>query len=113
MYEQQVIEWKICSNEHSWRVERSKVNFESWVSTHLSLKLLGLVKVCDEYRSMRNCIRWKKDEVAGGGCFRIRMSSGSGDFMHNVLFWQTLSAQHSLSAQSTSPSNRWPEESIC
>lgn len=53
---------------------------------------------------MRNCIRWKKDEVGGGGCLRIRMSNGSGDFMQRVLFWQTLSLQHSLSAQSTSPS---------
>lgn len=32
------------------------------------------------------------------------MSRGSGDFMHKVLFWQTLSPQHSLSAQSTRPS---------
>jgi len=53
---------------------------------------------------MRNCIRWKKDDVGGGGCFRIRMSSGSGDFVQRVLFWQTLSPQHSLSAQSTRPS---------
>jgi hypothetical protein len=53
---------------------------------------------------MRNCIRWKKDEVGGRGGLRMRMSSGSGDFMQSVLFWQTRSLQHSLSAQSTSPS---------
>lgn len=53
---------------------------------------------------MRNCIRWKKEEVGGGGCLRMRMSSGSGDFKHRLLFWQTMSPQHSLSAQSTRPS---------
>lgn len=53
---------------------------------------------------MRNCIRWKKLEVGGSGGFRIRMSSGSGDLVHKVLFWHTRSEQHSLSAQSTSPS---------
>ena len=53
---------------------------------------------------MRNCILWKNEAVWGGACFLFRMSSGSGDFMHKVLFWQLLSEQHSLSAQSTSPS---------
>lgn len=53
---------------------------------------------------MRNFIRSKKLDVGGGGCFRIRMSNGSGDFTHKVVFWQTLSLQHSLSAQSTKPS---------
>lgn len=60
---------------------------------------------------MRNCIRWKKDEVGGIGGFRIRMSLGSGDFMHKELSWQTLSLQQSLSAQSTSPSV-WREDAI-
>lgn len=53
---------------------------------------------------MRNCILWKNDAVGGGGCFRRRMSNGSGEDRQWGLLLQSLDEQQSESIQSARPS---------
>ena len=51
-------------------------------------------------------MRWKKEAVGGGGCFRIKMSIGSAELRQKAELAQAAEEQHSESAQSTRPSVR-------